>query len=540
MRSMFKAIWAAGFVVLAACTDAPTSGTGAQQARASETSLVPARVGGVDVKSFGAAGNGIADDTDAIRAAITEARSRGWGWTVYFPTGTYRITSTVLLPSQTWMEGAGSEQAEIVLDAAGARYAFEARGSAAGRVSGIIVEKLRFRTTAPHATQHALGAVTASNITFQFNEVLYMGLIHTDTHHAGDAWGNKPTATEADLTAGVTVKTNDGYGTGTGSEEAIQLGYTKDVRVEGNTLQDYGTGVTWWGGDADPSHGGGMGATRHAQNMLIQSNVITNVVNGIWGSHGDSIHVYYNIVSECHDVCLDAERTDNARFYENTARNAVNGVMAAFWFSKNVVFEHNHVHQTRSFGANRLFFLNNQHQDPGDMNVTVRYNDFHYTAGDGGVGAIYKEAAFRFYFYGNTLENTVIRGLVNNSGTAQISGNTLDFNRVLAGPAIEMGNSFGVNGATMSPISDGTWQLDIRGNTIRSSVGTQAVAGIYVSQWTWASISTYLYDNEVRGFEPSIRTQSDGGHLFRIWSNRTTGDIVTTGGTIQQSGNTRI
>lgn len=50
----------------------------------------------VSVKDFGAVGNGIANDTVAIQAAINAAQAKGGG-AVYFPTGNYVITSTLVI-----------------------------------------------------------------------------------------------------------------------------------------------------------------------------------------------------------------------------------------------------------------------------------------------------------------------------------------------------------------------------------------------------------------------------------------------------------
>jgi len=47
----------------------------------------------VSVKDFGAVGNGVADDTAAIQAAINNAQTYTSGATVFFPDGTYRTTS---------------------------------------------------------------------------------------------------------------------------------------------------------------------------------------------------------------------------------------------------------------------------------------------------------------------------------------------------------------------------------------------------------------------------------------------------------------
>lgn len=50
----------------------------------------------VSVKDFGTVGNGIADDTAAIQAAITYCHTNGN--TLYIPSGTYKITNTLLKP----------------------------------------------------------------------------------------------------------------------------------------------------------------------------------------------------------------------------------------------------------------------------------------------------------------------------------------------------------------------------------------------------------------------------------------------------------
>jgi hypothetical protein len=56
-----------------------------------------------NVKDFGAVGNGTADDTTAIQAAINAAGINGG--TVFFPAGTYKTTSTLSLPSLVSLRG---------------------------------------------------------------------------------------------------------------------------------------------------------------------------------------------------------------------------------------------------------------------------------------------------------------------------------------------------------------------------------------------------------------------------------------------------
>ena len=81
------------------------SGTGAfarsVQSRLRET---------VSVKDFNAAGDGTADDTAEIQAAITSASGR----TVNFPAGTYVITALLTVPTGTMLCGAGSQATYLV------------------------------------------------------------------------------------------------------------------------------------------------------------------------------------------------------------------------------------------------------------------------------------------------------------------------------------------------------------------------------------------------------------------------------------------
>jgi len=59
-----------------------------------------------NVRTFGAAGDGVTDDTAAVHAARDAA---GDGGTVYFPSGTYRMTATLNVENQTWAFAAGVE-----------------------------------------------------------------------------------------------------------------------------------------------------------------------------------------------------------------------------------------------------------------------------------------------------------------------------------------------------------------------------------------------------------------------------------------------
>lgn len=63
----------------------------------------------VNVTDFGARGDGLSDDTEAIRSALATHRP------VYFPEGTYRVTSTVKMPRDGAMIGLHPFSCQIVL-----------------------------------------------------------------------------------------------------------------------------------------------------------------------------------------------------------------------------------------------------------------------------------------------------------------------------------------------------------------------------------------------------------------------------------------
>jgi len=88
---------------------------------------IPSQLGDIiSVKDFGAIGDGFADDTTKIQAALTAAK----GTTLYFPKGTYVVTSKLTVPVDTHILGAGPES--TVIDASGATISSIALIYAAG------------------------------------------------------------------------------------------------------------------------------------------------------------------------------------------------------------------------------------------------------------------------------------------------------------------------------------------------------------------------------------------------------------------------
>lgn len=82
----------------------------------------------VNVKNFGAVGNGVADDTAAIQSAINNTSP--WG-TIFIPEGVYRVTSTITLPASSGLNGlkiAGIGNGTVIKPASGVTTVFDALG----------------------------------------------------------------------------------------------------------------------------------------------------------------------------------------------------------------------------------------------------------------------------------------------------------------------------------------------------------------------------------------------------------------------------
>lgn len=63
---------------------------------------------GINVKDFGAKGDGVNDDTQAIKDSLVYARARNKG--IYIPDGTYKITDTIVLKKGDYLYGQSAER----------------------------------------------------------------------------------------------------------------------------------------------------------------------------------------------------------------------------------------------------------------------------------------------------------------------------------------------------------------------------------------------------------------------------------------------
>lgn len=75
-----------------------------------DIAALPPMVEWMNVRTLGAVGDGVADDTEAIRAAIAQHP------TLFLPTGRYRVTDTILMKPETVLIGLSPITTQLVLD----------------------------------------------------------------------------------------------------------------------------------------------------------------------------------------------------------------------------------------------------------------------------------------------------------------------------------------------------------------------------------------------------------------------------------------
>lgn len=137
----------------------PASGSaGNLTARAMVNADIPVSTLGYNVIKYGAIGNGSTDDTAAINAAITAA---GTSSTVYFPLGTYAITSTITpLAGQVWIFRPGAVLE--MLSTSG----FTGAELVAASVASFTIQGATFRGSSSNTGQYAV------SVTADFNRLI--------------------------------------------------------------------------------------------------------------------------------------------------------------------------------------------------------------------------------------------------------------------------------------------------------------------------------------------------------------------------------
>ena len=132
--------------------------------------------GAVNVKWFGAVGDGVTDDTIVILSAVSYLSGMGGG-TIYFPNGTYNISSTInITHSNIRIIGEGSSE----FHDAGTNASYPVVLKWTGLINGTMM----FIHTVANTANSRINGCSVKNIKFDANNLADTGL-HIRTHNGG-------------------------------------------------------------------------------------------------------------------------------------------------------------------------------------------------------------------------------------------------------------------------------------------------------------------------------------------------------------------
>jgi hypothetical protein len=231
------------------------------------------------VTDFGATGDGVTDDTEAINRALFQLYCREVNpqirRSLFFPAGVYRVTETILIPPFATLYGDGIEGSIIQLDNIGddstlnafvartadslQQYGVNIGGNGATPPVGITITNMGFRNLDP--TTDVFLVQDATNCRFQsvgfYGPLTVADLINENADTAGVRFASSVT-----LVTGQIVFDNCEFsGTTFGTNTATMLGGT-DQQVNGVTVQNSYFNLLYQGvvlGTTTAVNGGALG-----------------------------------------------------------------------------------------------------------------------------------------------------------------------------------------------------------------------------------------------------------------------------------------
>ncbi len=417
----------------------------------------------MNVKYWGAVGNGTVDDTAAIQACLDNSR------TVYFPAGTYRITSALSVPNNTTIYGVGDKSHIRVLsnsDAFVAKGTFIDTATTATHAENISISNLKITSSTLKST-YAVNTSTINDLTVDHLTVRNLGGVMVGTVYPVDSWDGTvdPPATagidtDEDLSNRITV-TNCVIDCGAYGETApsgVVVSYAKDFEVSGCTVTNAWQGIQFWGGDSQKERGGNLDNPWHCLNGVVENNYVDNIGGGgCWGSMSFNVRIDNNEIRNCRDVGVDFEGCDDCTASYNKVYDCYNGNFSTFQYcTGDITFSNNESYLTETAlagGHNQHFFNSNSSQAAARQNV-VFDNNYFYGAGQTFVNC--QSAMMYFTFINNTCVNTGLDTNANNLRNVTVSGNSFTVDSSFEGSKAFVVRAQQINSASVMQVNNNT------------------------------------------------------------------------------------
>lgn len=493
----------------------------------------------VNVRQFGAKGDGVTDDSPSVGAALAAARH------VSFPPGEFFLPSTV----QIVHPGA------IIAGEVGAQITTGITNFAAGvfystNITGVTVRGLRAKKNiAGVSYANLLRLDLTSSILIEDCVVEGIGLV-ISRGYLVPAFGGTEAALLAEFAlidpdrqrdwviqnnvcVGDTNFVSDFY------TWAISLRYVNNVVIHGNSIFNYHFGAWVGGGDRYFVAGGITYVTNpppfypvqyfkgKANRIRFSDNLAKNGRAPLWAYGCETVTFVGNVVEDVSDVGLDVEFCSKVSMSGNSVRNAKFGGLAVFDGSFDVSITGNtsiadddgvalygHV-RPLTFDGSGL-----------STNIVVSGNTFAYYGtnldNSGLVLGKARGGVDGFGFFGNIVKNVSFNGINDQSRNWHVRGNSFIFDKQITTTNsivllnYSSGTTMDVSGNTFSVYKDTSYFTTVDTSTdtittiaahglttgakVRVYRNENGVAGITDGQAYWANVTTttnlVLYDSE--------------------------------------------
>lgn len=470
----------------------------------------------ISVTDYGARGDGLSDDTKAFQAAINASgKNKG---TVYIPKGDYVISSRLNLTSDITVKGSGDASRIIVNNPISAGYVFY----------GIGVSNVRLEQFCIDADVEATGRLGCFNLCGAASVVI-KNITATATYLVWTEWmplGNGSYKKSRDIQVidnyinGLSGDNSHYYG----ADCAIYFIHTENAIASGNRVEHCGHGIAWWGGDSNPGQNGAPENPREAKNIVISSNIVTDVAGGgIWGSMGENLTITNNVVTDCHDVGIDLEGTYYSTVSNNTVYNCNNGGITTFFFSRGTVISGNTVYSDTP--KQYAFKIYNSSQNFQNEDILLTGNTFVNTSSEGGLSG--GDNCEKIVYENNTFINVFVDQDFNNHRYTKISSNHFLVDKTMDMPFT----------ALCAGITNAGGELVVTDNIVETTAEQpDGTIGIQVVQADNSSVNNNIVSgNIVKGFKTDISVINSSSK--KLLHNYIVSDNMLGGGNIKSDGN---
>lgn len=291
-------------------------------------------------REYGAIGDGLADDTQAIQAAFDS------GYAIMFTQGTYKITSQLNLRTGLQVLGCGR--------GAALKQMFNGNLCFGNAVTDVQFSDLHF--IVGDASLTGCNAVYLQGCQrCHFRGLTSEAVAFVSTWFSGGGGAPYTDPDQPSFNGCRFITIDDCHHIGSAPNVGLAtclICFTLDWSISNCTFEKTGTGIQWWGGDSKPGAYGGAGDLqndRQCKRGMITNVNVNDVFAGIWGSMGQYITVANCTVKNCADVALDDEGGFDNVFVNNFAQNGGNGTLATFWLTQRASFVGNTVVGTACF-----------------------------------------------------------------------------------------------------------------------------------------------------------------------------------------------